>query len=128
MKNPMRHPRNPTAEKVDRQSRDEQSLPPRFVGEPPKLQGSNNFADGVDRPGEPDLGGRDVEGVLAAVGGNDLDFQAVKNPRNATTDNHRPVEFGPWQPVHAGGHRWRCLAPLMPPPQLKLLRRRNHCV
>jgi hypothetical protein len=102
---PMPRPAMNAGHQVDRQGQDEQPFSADLVGQAAEVERADHLPDQVDGAGERDLGRAHVQGLLEAARGDDLDLEAVQDPRDAEADHDGPVEPGPGQPVHARGDK-----------------------
>ena len=97
------------AEQVQQQGHDQQALAADPVRHPPEVQGTDHFADQVDRRDQPDLGRGHVERLRTREHpghrAGDGDLQPVQDPGRAETGDHPGVERAPAQPVQTGRNR-----------------------
>jgi hypothetical protein len=88
------------AHQVDHQGHREHLLAAEGVGEPAEQQGPGHLAEEVDGAGQANIGRAHVQGLLEATRRDDLDLQAVEDPRGAKAEDHHPVESRPRHVVH----------------------------
>lgn len=101
----LREARDARTDQVDRERQDEQLAPPQSVGHAPEHQGTDDLADQVDRAEGRHLLRGQVQVRLEARVRDDLDLETVEDPGHAESDDDAPVEPGPRQAVHPGGHQ-----------------------